>query len=222
MPAMVSALDGALTTRARKLGIEEWPYGVDSPTAKQKMLEWAERHELTYADGGRRCPHWLVRNDSRDVASRYSKRGSFLYDDADHSECSRKYHLDHVTLWLHNGKPEVLISQPYNLEGYHLGHLSALEEELGLRVSVSGEGWYGYGTVFVEIWATDSDLFEVELSIIGFGRGINSQIPADNRKILVMCLVVFGLGTRIIDPVHSAPTQKRIVRGGGRLRCLRG
>jgi hypothetical protein len=173
---MASASDDALKARGRKLGIEEWPYGVDSPIEKQKMLEWAEHYGLTYADGGRRCPHWLIRNDSRDVAGRYSKRGSFLYENLDHSECSKLYDLDHVTLWLHNGKPEVVVSQPYNLEGYHLGHLSALEEQLGLRVRVSGRGWYGHGTVFVEIWAADSDLFYVGLLFI------SDSFPVSTRR----------------------------------------
>ena len=218
--SMTSALNDALTARGRNLGIEEWPYGVDSPAKQEQMLKWAEKHKLTYADGGTRCPHWLIRNDSRDIAGRYSKRGSFLYDNRDHSECGRLYDLDHVTLWMHNGKPEVLVSQPYTLQGYHLGNLAALEEQ-DLKVVIHGHGWYGHGTVCVEIWASDSDLFNIELFVIGFVAVINSQILADNRKISVMCLVVISLGTRIIDTVHATPTQKRVVCVAGRLRCFR-
>jgi hypothetical protein len=167
---MNSALNDALTARGRKLGIEEWPYGIDSLTAREKMIEWAERHDLRYAETiGRQCPHWLIRNNSRNVARRFSKRGSFLHDNTDHSECSKLYHLDHVTAWLHNGKPEVVVSQPYNLEAYHLANLGALEQ-LDLKVMVHGRGWYGHGTVCVEIWSTSSDLFDVDVELFTLTR----------------------------------------------------
>lgn len=151
---MAGALNDDLTARARELGIYDWPYGVGSRAEQAQMLEWAEGYHLRYTETDLQCPHWLIRGRSSGIAGRYSKRGSYVYDDMHHGECREKYGLDHVTCWTHNRQPAVIVSQPYNLDENDLQELGALANE-DLRVYVHGHGWYGHGTVCVEIWAVD-------------------------------------------------------------------
>jgi len=151
---MASAENEDLTARGRELGIDQWPYGVYSHTEQAQMLEWAESHHLRYVETDLTCPHWLIRSRSSGIAGRYSKRGSYVYDDIHHAECRSKYGLDHVTCWTLNLRPAVIVSQPYHLDENELRNLGALANE-DLRVDVHGDGWYGHGTVCVEIWAAD-------------------------------------------------------------------
>ncbi len=112
--SMASASNDDLMARGRKLGIEEWPYGVSSRAEQEQMLKWAEGYHLRYTDTDLQCPHWLIRGRSSGIAGRYSKRGSYVYDDIHHAECRQKYGLDHVTCWTYSGRPAVIVSQPYN------------------------------------------------------------------------------------------------------------
>ena len=59
-----------------------------------------------------------------------------------------------MTCWTFKGQPAVIVSQPYNLYENALQALGALENE-DLKVHIHGHGWYGHGTVCVEIWAID-------------------------------------------------------------------
>ncbi len=60
--------------------------------------------------------------------------------------------MDHTTGWTRDGKPAVFICQPYYLSASDRAELNALSVIHGLDIRVGGTGWYGHGTVFVELW----------------------------------------------------------------------
>lgn len=71
---------------------------------------------------------------------------------------------DHVTAWNYNGKPALLVSQPYQLySGKAFKELAMLANDPDLGVSVYGNSWYGNGTIYIEIYRKDylNDYFEV-------------------------------------------------------------
>lgn len=156
---MPDHLDADLIARRRNLGLDDWPYGVMARPEQERMLQWAENSHLRYADTNLRCPHWLIRGRSSDIAGRYSKRGSHLYEDINHTDCRGTYGLDHVTCWTLKGKPAVIVSQPYNIYTKQLQMLGALANE-ELRVKIHGRGWYGHTTVCLEVWVDEYDHFD--------------------------------------------------------------
>jgi hypothetical protein len=156
---MPDALDADLIARRREIGLDEWPYGVQTRSEQEQMLKWAEDNNLRFTETNLRCPHWLIRSRSSDIAGRYSKRGSYLYDDIHHADCRGQYGLDHVTCWTREGRPVVIVSQPYNLYTNQLQSLGALASEK-LSVKIHGRGWYGNETVCVEIWVDAEDHFD--------------------------------------------------------------
>jgi len=63
---------------------------------------------------------------------------------------------DHPTGWTYRGKPAVLVAQPYGLCSYDLEDLTTISRDPRLYVRIEGSGWYGRGTVFIEIWREDA------------------------------------------------------------------
>jgi hypothetical protein len=117
------------------------------------MLDFAEYYGLKFADIYQRCPHWLIAGRSSDIVGRYAKDGS----PRDSLGCGNKYGFDHVTCWTREGMPAVIVSQPYSLTMEDLQMLSELAQE-DLDVFINGKGWYGHGTICVEIWAMRADI----------------------------------------------------------------
>jgi hypothetical protein len=125
---------------ARKIALDivHWPYGANAGSDVVKtrlaLLDWAEARKvkLSRADP---CLRWI-------------KTGKSYYDGG------HLYHpwMDHLTAWTRNGKPAILLAQPYHLCPDDLRHLASLEAS-GLDISIHGRGWYGYGTVCIEITA---------------------------------------------------------------------
>jgi hypothetical protein len=142
-----------LAQRRQAVGMEQWPYGVQDPSQREKMLDWAERHHLRFSYTNRVCVHWLLAGSADDIARRYTKTGSEISDSTHYSRCHYNYEFDHVTCWTRDGKPAVLVSQPYRISADVMKKLKALERD-GLSVQVHKEGWYGFETFCVEIWAT--------------------------------------------------------------------
>jgi hypothetical protein len=58
--------------------------------------------------------------------------------------------MDHVSGWTKDGKG-VLLCQPYHLNDDDLRDLTQTAARLGLKVDVHGVGWYGHGTVAIEL-----------------------------------------------------------------------
>jgi hypothetical protein len=152
MSIMVGDWNDPLAIRRREIGMEEWPYGVDEVRQQEKLIGWVGGYGLRFADTNRRCVHWLITGRSDDIAGRYTPRGT-EFDDQVHvtGSCGEPYGFDHVTCWTYKGKPAVLVYQPYNLDEDNLKMLGALDRH-GLEVHVDGRGWYGGGTICVEIW----------------------------------------------------------------------
>jgi hypothetical protein len=143
-----------LTRRRQAIGMEQWPYGVQDPPQQEEMLDWAERHNLRFSYTNRICVHWLLAGRASDIARRYTKTGSEISDSIHYSRCHYNYGFDHVTCWTRDGRPAVLVSQPYRISSDAMKKLKALEHD-GLIVRVHKDGWYGSGTFCVEIWATE-------------------------------------------------------------------
>lgn len=128
-----------LDKRAAKIGIkpDDWPYGANiDVVARQNLLEWAEHYELrpSRTTCGGVC--WL-------------RSGRCQRSDC-HS--GKPDWMDHLTWWTRRGKPALLLAQPYGLEA---SQLRPLLDDDSLHVLVHARGWYGWGTVAIEIWRKD-------------------------------------------------------------------
>ena len=119
---------------ARAVGIigDRWPYGPNiSHEARRALVDWAVPRRLRLSPRGRRL-HWIVRGRCA---------VSFCWQDA-----NRHPWMDHVTGWTRDGKPAVLVAQPYGLFTRCVADLAAVTEQWQLDIRVGGTGWYGYGT----------------------------------------------------------------------------
>lgn len=125
---------------ARAVGIVngEWPYGPNiDPQARRELVHWATLHGLRYSPRGR-CLHWIIRG-----------RCAIQLCTADRNQYD---FMDHVTGWTRDGKPAVLICQPYGLHVDDIRQLADLHQEHGLKIRIDGTGWYGHGSTFLQLW----------------------------------------------------------------------
>lgn len=102
------------------------PYG-----ANDQMEEWAKERGLTYSERGR-CLHWVSKG----------RCGVGLCNDG-HS--SRDW-MDHVSGWTRSGE-RFLICQPYAIRDFE--SLDRACKDFDLDACVTGDGWYGHGTVCI-------------------------------------------------------------------------
>ena len=58
--------------------------------------------------------------------------------------------MDHVSGWTKPGA-RLLLCQPYHLSATALLDLARAAEHFGLDISIHGCGWYGFGTVAIEL-----------------------------------------------------------------------
>lgn len=141
VPPALAAEAAALSERAKpRLGPRLWPYGpnVDIP-ARRALLAWAEAHDLRLSQRGD-CLVWL-------------RKGRCGGSCTGHR---REYWQDHVTGWIRNGKPAVLVAQPYGLFDSSIVHLGELAADPALYVRIDGTGWYGHHTTMIEVWRADA------------------------------------------------------------------
>ncbi len=127
---MVTASEVGIRTSA------DWPYGADTPTERRLLVEWATHRGLRLSMKGHNLA-WL-----------FGKK-TYGYEEGHHW-------LDHVTCWNRDGKPAVLVAQPYGLSGSSIRQLAQLDEHPELCVAVDGTGWYGHRTTFVEVWRLEA------------------------------------------------------------------
>jgi hypothetical protein len=119
-----------------------WPYGPNvHVTMRGPLLDWAEAHDLRFAPKAHTCTRWLT-------GRRCTQRC--------YASTRQPTWWDHPTCWTRDGKPAVLISQPYipgpaALSGRDLDELGALDAEPGLRVELRTDGWYDSGLIIL-IW----------------------------------------------------------------------
>ena len=59
--------------------------------------------------------------------------------------------MDHVSGYVDSQGKRILMAQPYGLNVEDLESIAKVARGNNLRVSVHGSGWYGHGTVCVEL-----------------------------------------------------------------------
>ncbi|MEU8158128.1 hypothetical protein AB0B94_31120 [Micromonospora sp. NPDC048986] len=133
------------TARAEEAGVldkqGDWPYGPNIDVrSRLALLEWAEYYELRRANTYCRGLHWLLKGRCG-VQVCNQRLGSWM---------------DHVTRWTYKGKPAVMIAQPYGVRSGDFASLAEVEAEDTLNMWIKGGGWYGWGTVAVEVWRKDA------------------------------------------------------------------
>ncbi len=118
--------------------------------ARETLVGWAEKYELTRTSAVGCCPQWLLRKVSRRcpyTADTCTRRGPG-------HDCAW---MDHPIWWLKDGRPAVLTSAPYPWA------FGADEQAKILRwasehpnlSTAQGEGWYGFNTRQVVLWRND-------------------------------------------------------------------
>jgi hypothetical protein len=127
---------------AAVFGTDPWPYGLDDHNLKE-VLVWAERYQLRHSSNGH-CLHWLTQGR------------------CDHNPClwpsmqrSRSW-MDQVSGWTRDGKPVLLLCQPYQLDTIDIRNVAEICAAWGVDGIVSGQGWCGYRTICIELWKTRS------------------------------------------------------------------
>jgi len=63
--------------------------------------------------------------------------------------------MDHVSGYTNKKGERILMAQPYGLNIEDLESIAKIVHENDLQVSVHGSGWYGHGTVCVELRAKE-------------------------------------------------------------------
>jgi hypothetical protein len=123
--------------RARAvLGGGGWPYGVTDKAQQGRLLEWAEARGVKFSPSAR-CLHWIA-----------GRRCPEICREGHMSRCG----MDHLTGWTRDGKPAILVSQPYVQSAESIAALGAAAAEMGLETRIDGSGWYGHGTICIEFY----------------------------------------------------------------------
>lgn len=135
-----------------------WPYGPDIDVRMRVlMLTWAENHGLALALPRHRCLDWLQKGRCAKRVCHGLASGGMV-----------ERWADHVTTWTHDGRPAVLVSQPYYLDAEIEERLHEVAAERGLYPEIDrAGGWYGLGTTWIALWrdtpvATDDELCAVD------------------------------------------------------------
>jgi hypothetical protein len=104
------------------------PYG-----ANDKLAKWATERGWRYSPHAH-CLHWISRG----------RCGVGICLDG---HLSRRW-MDHISGWT-KGDERMLLCQPYEL--YDFVSLIDACEKFNLAATVHGNGWYGYGTIAIEL-----------------------------------------------------------------------
>lgn len=150
-PACLLAWDRDNDLRVRAVGIADgnWPYGPNIDIqSRERLLSWAIVNCLKEARPNARCLHWLVGK----VRHCSARRDSF-----DHPGVVNRWgdrELDHPTYWTRNGKPALILAQPYQMPGAEWAQM--IESNWPVKVELADRGpWYGFGTYGVFITPDD-------------------------------------------------------------------
>jgi hypothetical protein len=111
------------------------PYGADEDNTTQ-IVAWASARGYRYSQSGR-CLHWLVSGGCH-VAVCHETRSEHPW-------------MDHVTGWTKDGAAALLLCQPYQMSPEDLRDLMQTADRFGIEAWVHGDGWYGNGTVAIEL-----------------------------------------------------------------------
>jgi hypothetical protein len=144
---MTATAAPSLTARARAIGIvgDNWPYGAnlghnESSEADHgvrcAVVDWAEARKLRHSRAGR-CLHWIATGR---CAEDWCK-----------ANATKHRWMDHVSGWTRDGKPAVLVCQPYGVHDESLRDILRVADEYQLEAHIDGTGWYGHGTTFIAL-----------------------------------------------------------------------
>lgn len=126
-----------LDQRAKKILRHGWPYGPNvSIQSRIDLIAWAE--PLGVKLSASRCEglHWLRKGVCQ------------------HSMCDGFPWMDHTTRWNLDGKPALVLTQPYNSAERQRELMGDLLEDNELHVEIK-PGWYGHGTIGAFVWRAD-------------------------------------------------------------------
>lgn len=104
------ALVADLDEQAPTVGVTPgcWPYGPNiDVVARVELVAWARANGYKLATPNARCLHWLVGKARRCSALRRQ-------DHAGRIDAWSMNELDHPTFWTRNGKPALILAQPYS------------------------------------------------------------------------------------------------------------
>lgn len=121
---------------------DAWPYGPNvCGAARNALVDWALAHDLRLSHSSRRDGlDWLVGNAPRGRVARWWAIDSRLHGNP----------LDHVTRWTRDGRPALLLAQPYTSPTPEW--IAAAKATWPVRVQVTDRApWYGHGTYGVLI-----------------------------------------------------------------------
>lgn len=126
-----------LKRRARAVGIYQWPYGITTERGREDLVSWAEERGVRQSRARRACLHWLATGRCTDRA------------------CGERWFpyrcLDHSLAWIRGGKPAYITAAPHELNTESMHAILEGCRRFGLTIYVDGRGWYGIGTVNVEL-----------------------------------------------------------------------
>lgn len=142
-----------LDKRARKIGFKRaseydlenavaWIYGPRSYVAMRvRMLDWAEAHQLRFADRSHTCESWAAYRKCPGVGRCSGQTTAVLH------------WADHSSSWTGPAGLRLVIGQPYAVTSDDAPALRALAESEGLHLAIHppGTSWYGFGTFSVLI-----------------------------------------------------------------------
>lgn len=135
----------AVARRSERYGIdpERWPYGPNiDPEMASRMLDWAEKYGLMLSAPNQECLHWLLKGRcARPTACR---QWTWM----------EQPWMDHPSCWTYQGRPAVLVAQPYGLSDASRSVLAGLNSDK-VHVEVRDRGWYGHCTVWVGLWSRE-------------------------------------------------------------------
>lgn len=114
--------------------IRSYPYG----GANMEWKHWADQRGFQYKPNAR-CLHWIAKGR---CGVRLCQQGHQAYQ-----------WMDHVTGWIDKEGRRMLLCQPYWL--HDVASLVAVCERFDLRVDIHGAGWYGHGTIAIELRSSD-------------------------------------------------------------------
>lgn len=136
--------------QAKAVGIRDedhWPYGPNLPTAvesRQALIGWAAENRLQLAAPRARCLHWVV-GEARRCSHLQNQRhpGTLLTRDIYQV-------LDHPTFWTRDGKPALILAQPYGLPPQSWADAITAEWDVDVELQEQGP-WYRAGTAGIYI-----------------------------------------------------------------------
>lgn len=152
VPECVRTVPATYTAdEAKRVGVRgggtdrgNWPYGANlCQVSRNRLVDWAlaEGLRLT-AEPSTRCLHWVTGDRSQCRTARGHRDRCF--------DVRREAALDHPTWWTRDGKPALILAQPYHQPT--LGWVEQTRAEWGVDIEVTVDGpWYGYGALGVFI-----------------------------------------------------------------------